>query len=96
MIEAVRRDVGEQVDRAEIADGDFVPEVFSRISVQRLEECTTPACCWGERRLHGSLKVIQGWPVSKSMVSILRQRSSARTVLEHLDLAGAALASYSA
>ena len=34
--------------------------VFNVISVQRLDECTTPQCCWGERRLQGSLKVIQG------------------------------------
>ncbi len=35
-------------------------EVLSVISVQRFEECTTPTCCCGERRLHGSLKVIHG------------------------------------
>ena len=38
----------------------------------------------GERRLQGSLKVIQGWPVSNSMVSMRRQRSAARTVLKTL------------
>ena len=56
-------------------------EVLSVISVQRFEEWMTPAWRCGERRLQGSLKVIQGWPVSNSMVSILRQRSVARTCL---------------
>ena len=51
--------------------------VLSVISVHRLDECTTPTCCCGLRTLHGSLKVIQGWPVSNSMVSILRHRSLA-------------------
>ena len=41
----------------------------------------TPVCCWGERKLHESLKVIQGWPVSKSMVSIFLQISLAGTFL---------------
>ena len=58
--------------------------VFSVISVQRLLECTTPTCCCGERTLQASLKVIQGWPVSKSIESILRQRSVARTFLMSL------------
>lgn len=53
--------------------------VFSVISVHRFDECTTPLCCWGERRLHGSLNVIHGWPVSNSMVSMRRHRSTART-----------------
>ncbi len=53
-------------------------EVFSVISVHRFEECTTPTCCCGERRLQGSLKVIHGCPVSKSIVSIRRHRSTAR------------------
>ena len=52
-------------------------DVFSVISVHRFDECTTPMCCWGERTLHESLKVIQGWPVSNSMESILRHRSRA-------------------
>ncbi len=51
--------------------------VFSVISVQRFDECTTPACCCGERTLQASLNVIQGWPVSNSIVSILRHRSVA-------------------
>ena len=55
--------------------------VLSVISVHRLDECTTPTCCWGERTLQGSLKVIQGWPVSNNMVSILRHMSVACTVL---------------
>jgi hypothetical protein len=54
--------------------------VFSVISVQRFDECTTPACCCGERTLQASLNVIQGWPVSNSIVSILRHRSVACTV----------------
>ena len=54
--------------------------VLRVISVHKLEECTTPACCWGERTLQASLKVIQGCPVSNSMVSILRQRSAAGTL----------------
>ena len=58
--------------------------VFSVISVQRLLECTTPTCCCGERRLQASLNVIHGWPVSNSIVSILRHRSTARTRLKSL------------
>ena len=46
--------------------------VFSVISVHRLELCTTPACCCGERKLQASLNVIHGWPVSNSMLSIFR------------------------
>ncbi len=44
--------------------------VFSVISVHRFDECTTPAWSCGLRTLHGSLNVIHGWPVSKSMRSI--------------------------
>src|SRR3546814_13678643 len=51
--------------------------VLSVISVQRFELCTTPTCCCGERILQGSLKVIQGWPVSNSIDSILRQSEMA-------------------
>ena len=51
--------------------------VFSVISVQRFELCTTPTCCWGERTLQASLKVIHGCPVSNSIDSILRHRSLA-------------------
>src|SRR5699024_11915346 len=47
-------------------------EVLSVISVHRLDECTTPRCCCGLRRLHGSLKQNHGWPVSNRMDSILR------------------------
>ena len=61
--------------------------VFSVISVHRLLECTTPTCCCGERTLQASLKVIQGWPVSNSIESILRHRSLRRHLLEQLDLA---------
>jgi hypothetical protein len=54
-------------------------EVLSVISVHRFDECTTPTCCCGERRLHGSLNVIHGWPVSNSIVSMRRHSSTART-----------------
>ena len=66
------------------------------ISVHRFEECTTPVCCCGERRLHGSLKVIHGWPVSNSAVSILRHRSRALTVRCTRSSPRAAIASYCA
>ncbi|MCY1526573.1 hypothetical protein D9M68_616050 [compost metagenome] len=55
--------------------------VFRVISVHRFELWTTPTCCCGLRRLHGSLKVSHGWPVSNSMESILRHRSLAAMVL---------------
>src|SRR5256885_12948420 len=67
--------------------------VFSVISVHRLDECTTPACCWGERTLQGSLKVTQGWPVSNSMDSILRHRSMAGMRLNSLSSPLSALVS---
>ncbi len=70
--------------------------VFSVISVQRFDECTTPTCCCGERRLHASLKVIQGWPVSKSAVSIRRHSSTARTRRNTRSSPRSAAASYSA
>ena len=41
----------------------------------------TPACCCGERKLQASLKVIHGWPVSKSMVNIFRHKSLAGILL---------------
>ena len=49
-------------------------EVLRVISVQRFELWITPQWSCGERMLQGSLNVIQGWPVSNSMVSILRHR----------------------
>jgi hypothetical protein len=52
-------------------------EVFSVISVQRLELWMTPTWSCGLRTLQGSLKVIQGWPVSKMDLSIFFQRSTA-------------------
>ena len=58
--------------------------VFSVISVHRFEEWTTPTCCCGERMLHGSLNVIHGWPVSNSMVSILRHSCAAGIFLNSL------------
>src|SRR5512142_3087766 len=69
-------------------------EVFKVISVHRLELCTTPTCCCGLRMLHGSLNVIQGWPVSNSMVSILRHSDCAGTFLNSFSSPLAALASY--
>ncbi len=61
-----------------------VSPVLSVISVHRLLEWTTPTCCCGERTLQASLKVIQGCPVSNSIVSILRQRSAAFIFLNSL------------
>jgi hypothetical protein len=69
-----------QVDRAQIADRGFGVAGVERDLGAQVAECTTPACCWGERTLQASLNVIQGWPVSNSMVSILRHRSVACTV----------------
>ena len=65
--------------------------VLSVISVQRLLEWTTPTCCCGERTLQASLNVIHGCPVSNSIVSILRHRSAAWTLLEELELAARGL-----
>ena len=66
------------------------------ISVHRLELCTTPAWSCGERMFDGSLKVIQGWPVSNSIDSILRQSFSAETVRVRCSRPARALRSYSA
>src|SRR3989344_2516824 len=52
-------------------------DVLSVISVHKLLECTTPQWSCGDRMLQGSFQVIQGCPVSKSMVSIFLQRSRA-------------------
>ena len=49
--------------------------------MHRFELCTTPTWSCGERMLHGSLNVIHGCPVSKSIVSILRHSAVAWTVL---------------
>ncbi len=54
-------------------------DVFSVISVQRFDECTTPAWSCGERTLHGSLNVIQGCPVSNSALSMSFHSSIAGT-----------------
>jgi hypothetical protein len=67
--------------------------VLSVISVHRLDECTTPACCCGERTLQASLKVIQGWPVSNSIESILRHMSVACSLRDGLISPRSALAS---
>ena len=71
-------------------------EVFSVISVQRLEEWITPACCWGDLRLHASLNVIQGCPVSNNIVSIFLHSSFAGIDLAWSISPEAAFASYSA
>src|SRR5438105_8589517 len=68
-------------------------EVLRVISVHRLELCTTPACCCGLLRLHGSLNVIQGCPVSKSIESILRHSCTAGIFLKSLSSPRAALSS---
>ena len=67
--------------------------VFSVISVHRFELWTTPTCDCGLRMLQGSLNVIHGWPVSNSIDSILRHRSSAWTFLNERISPAAALAS---
>ena len=48
-------------------------EVLRRISVQRFELCTEPTWSCGERTFDGSLNVIQGCPVSKTIDNIFRQ-----------------------
>src|SRR3989344_5597332 len=58
-----------------------VAEVLRVISVQRLEECTTPTWSCGERMLDGSFQVIHGCPDSNSIVRCLRHRSAARIFL---------------
>src|SRR6056300_1868670 len=59
-------------------------DVLSVISVHRFDECTTPACCCGLLKLHASLKVIHGWPVSNNIDNIFRHRSFAWTRLKWL------------
>ena len=68
--------------------------VFRVISVHRLDECTTPTCCCGLRRLQGSLKVTQGWPVSNSIDSILRHSCTAGRRLKFLMRPSSASFSY--
>ena len=51
--------------------------VFNVISVHRFDECITPACCCGDLKLHESLNVIHGCPVSKSIVNIFLHNSFA-------------------
>src|SRR6266702_2464270 len=68
--------------------------VLSVISVHRLELCTTPACCCGERRLQGSLKVIHGCPVSNSIDSILRHSCAAGSFLYSFNSPLATFSSY--
>jgi hypothetical protein len=84
---AVGLEVVVEDDGAEVADGGLVAEVLSVISVQRLELWMTPTWSCGERTLQGSLKVIQGWPVSKSIESIFFQSSRASISCAE-DLAG--------
>src|SRR3989344_7849052 len=69
-------------------------DVFSVISVQRLELWITPQWSCGDLILHASLKVIQGWPVSKSMLSILRQSFLADTSFHLRILPSRAACSY--
>ncbi|CPK67668.1 Uncharacterised protein [Bordetella pertussis] len=61
--------------------------------MHRFELCTTPTCCCGERMLHGSLKVIHGWPVSNSIDSILRHSETAGIFLNSFSSPLATLAS---
>ena len=70
-------------------------DVLSVISVHRLELCTTPTWSCGERMFDGSLNVIQGWPVSNSIDSILRHSFTAETVLVSASRPARALRSYS-
>jgi hypothetical protein len=82
-----------QVDRAQVADGDLVIAGVERdlgAQVGRVHHAHVLL-----RRAHvaGSLKVIQGWPVSNSMVSILRHRSLAGMRLNSLISPRSALAS---
>ena len=82
-IECAVLDMLGQVHRAQVAHRYLIGLLVLRvISVHRLEECTTPACCCGDRRLQGSLNVIQGCPVSNSMPSILRHKFCALTCLD--------------
>src|ERR1039457_5634408 len=69
-------------------------EVFNKISVHKLELWTTPAWSWGERTLEGSFQVIQGWPVSKTIPSILRHNCTAEIVLKLLIFPSLANCSY--
>ena len=62
--------------------------------VHRFELWTTPTCCCGLRTLQGSLNVIQGCPVSNSMVSILRQMVRAGTRLNNFSSPVLVLRSY--
>jgi hypothetical protein len=68
--------------------------VFSVISVQRFDECTTPAWSCGLRTLHGSLNVIHGCPVSNSIRSI-RFHSSIAGMTSPCSSPAATRASYS-
>ena len=72
--------------------GDFlVVPVFSVISVHRLDECTTPTCCCGERMLQASLKVIQGAGLEQHRASCATGPGLHR--LEQSDLAAGGAAS---
>src|SRR2546427_12243382 len=68
--------------------------VLRVISVHKLELCTTPTCCCVERKLQGSLKVIHGCPVSKSIDSILRQSCVAGILLYSFSSPFTTLSSY--
>src|SRR5688572_27895930 len=68
---------------------------LSGLYVHDLELCTTPTCCCGERILHGSLNIIQGWPVSNNIEIILRHICKAGTRLNNLISPLSARRSYS-
>src|SRR3546814_18049160 len=69
--------------------------LFPYTTLFRSDECTTPTCCCGERRLHGSLNVTHGWPVSNNIDSILRHRLLAGMRLKFLMRPSSARRSYS-
>ena len=62
--------------------------VLSVISVHRLEECTTPTCCCGERTLQASLNVIHGMAgLEQHREHACATARLAGMLLEQLDLA---------
>ena len=63
-------DVVDQVDRAQVADGDLV---LVGVQGDLGAEVRAVAPAAGLRRLHGSLKVSHGWPVSSSMEHLAPQ-----------------------
>ena len=89
-------DVLGEVYRAQVTYGNFVPGFGVEGNLGTQVRGVHHACVLlRAAQVAGSLKVIQGWPVSNNMPSILRQRSRARTVLAGLILPSAAKRSYS-